>query len=340
MRHLIRYLVLAVPLVAASCAGAGQQFATITNFETDSGHVVERCVVGYRTYGTMNADKSNVIILPTWFGGTTADYESFGKVGPGALADSSRYFVITIDSLGNGVSCSPSNSKLINGAAFQQITIADMVRAQYEFLMRQMKIDRVHAVIGISMSGMQGFRWLEMYPEFMRKVVIVDGSPRVTSYDLLQWRTQKEIGLAMREGGFSDVEIGGVMSRLHYLTLFTPAYFVETVPVDQLDEFLAPTFKPNPDFRLDNYMAQLDAIMSHSVIGYDAESLQRYASAIKAEVLIVGTASDHMVNPIPARRLAPHIGAEYLSIDSNCGHVGSSCEQAIVNKHVATFLAD
>lgn len=340
MRHLYRYLVFIVVLAVASDAAADQQFAALTNFETDSGHVVEECVVGYRTYGTMNAARSNIIILPTWFGGTTADFESFGKVGPGAFADSDRYFVITIDSLGNGVSCSPSNSKLQSGAVLKEISIADMVRAQHQLLTQELNISTVHAVLGISMSGMQGFRWLEMYPEFMQKVVIVDGSPRATSYDLLQWRTQKEIGLAMRDGGYSDKKIGGILSRLNYLTLFTPEYFVETVPTDQLDGFLASTYKPNPAFSLDNYVSQLDAIMKHSVIGSDSESLQRYAEKVRADVLIIGAASDHMVNPVPARQLAPYLGAEYMSIDSNCGHIASSCEQEIVNARVATFLAE
>ncbi|MDX1518217.1 MAG: hypothetical protein R3288_15330, partial [Woeseiaceae bacterium] len=109
MNRIVAVLAGAMLLVAADVVhGAEQQFHRLADFELDSGERLD-CRVGYRTYGVLQADGSNVILFPTWFGGTTNDLETFGKVGPGALADSDRYFVITVDALGNGVSCSPSN---------------------------------------------------------------------------------------------------------------------------------------------------------------------------------------------------------------------------------------
>ena len=82
--------------------------------------------IGYRTYGRLAPDKSNAIVVLTWFGGTSEGLA--GWIGPGNLYDSSKYYVIVIDALGDGVSSSPSNSKL------SQITVRDMVRSQYELL--------------------------------------------------------------------------------------------------------------------------------------------------------------------------------------------------------------
>src|SRR6478735_2321168 len=69
-----------------------QQFASIGDFKLTSGEVIRDCQVGYRTFGKLNADKSNVIIFPTWAGGTTEQLKS--QIGPGKLIDSNEYFVI------------------------------------------------------------------------------------------------------------------------------------------------------------------------------------------------------------------------------------------------------
>lgn len=340
MRLLFQGLAAIAWFTLAQCVSAEQKAFVIHDFAVSSGDVVTHCQVGYRTYGNMNEDRSNIVIFPTWFGGTTADLEKFGNVGAAAFADSDRYFVITIDSLGNGVSCSPSNSTLKNGESLRSISTSDMINSQYALLTKHLGIDHVHAVIGISMGGMQGFRWLEMYPDFMDKVVIADGSPRMTSYDLLQWRTHKEIGRKLQRGGYSDAEVGGFLSRLSYLTLFTPDYFVESVPAAKLGEFLAPTFESNADFSVDDYVSQLDAMMSHDVIGVDVNGVENFANRVRADVLVIGTSSDHMVNPAPAKQMATEMGVSYLEVTSNCGHIGTSCEGRLVNTRVAEFLAE
>ena len=314
--------------------GAEQQFHRLAGLNLDSGQRLD-CNVGYRTYGSPNPDRSNVILFPTWFGGTTHDLEQFGKVGPGALADSDRYFVITVDALGNGVSCSPSNSELKIGQPPMAITTGDMVRSQRRLLAEAFDIERVHAVLGISMGGMQALRWLELHPEFMDKLVVIDGSPRMTSYDLLQWTVHRDIVRTLQAEGASDETIDGIASRTAYLTLYTPDYFIETLAPDALDEFMAPSYAPDPAFRADDYVSQLDAMMDHDVLSGDFLDVARNSGV---DVLIVSTPSDQMVQQRPARQLALEIGAETLSLVSNCGHIGSSCESERVNGRVAEFL--
>lgn len=314
--------------------GAEQQFHLLADFELDSGDRLD-CQVGYRTYGALRPDESNVILFPTWFGGTTNELETIGKVGPGALADSDRYFVITIDALGNGVSCSPSNGILKASGSQMTITTADMVRSQHRLVSEAFGIDRVHAVLGISMGGMQALRWLELYPQFMDKVVVIDGSPKMTSYDLLHWTVYRDIVRSLQAEGASDETIGGIMARTTYLTLFTPDYFIETIAPDALDDFLAPSYAPNPAFRADDYVSQLDAMMNHDVLTGDFVDAVRQSGV---DVLIVSTPSDHMVQQRPAQALAEEIGAETLSLDSVCGHIGSSCESERVSDRVAAFL--
>ncbi len=88
-------------------AQSQQQFAEIGDLELVSGDVITNCKIGYRTFGKLNTDSSNVIIYPTWFEGTT---ENVGRlIEKYRFIDTTKYFIIAIDALGNGVSTSPSN---------------------------------------------------------------------------------------------------------------------------------------------------------------------------------------------------------------------------------------
>ncbi|MEQ9562872.1 MAG: hypothetical protein RLN69_10145, partial [Woeseiaceae bacterium] len=88
-----------IPLFLASyvVAEGEQQFSQFENCPLAGGAVLEDCRVGYRTFGTLNAERSNAVLFPTWFGGTSGDYLDYGYIGPGLFADTSEYFVIAID---------------------------------------------------------------------------------------------------------------------------------------------------------------------------------------------------------------------------------------------------
>lgn len=82
--------------------------AYLGDFVLESGKVLKDLTIGYRTHGTRNADGSNVILFPTWFNGQTDGVESY-VVNKHPFVDQTKYFVIAVDAIGNGVSTSPSN---------------------------------------------------------------------------------------------------------------------------------------------------------------------------------------------------------------------------------------
>jgi homoserine O-acetyltransferase len=101
------------------------QVATIGAFKTEGGGIIENCKIGYRTIGRLNSNNSNVILWPTWFNGTSNDLINIIP----SLKDTTGFYIVAMDALGNGLSSSPSNTP-----SFPSISIRDMVKAAHEFL--------------------------------------------------------------------------------------------------------------------------------------------------------------------------------------------------------------
>src|SRR5512146_151039 len=96
-------VVFAVILAAALfCTAQEQKFASLSDFKLVSGEVIKDCRIGYRTFGQMNADKSNVVVFPTWFGGTSEELWRY-HIAADKTIDPAQYYVIAIDALANGV---------------------------------------------------------------------------------------------------------------------------------------------------------------------------------------------------------------------------------------------
>src|ERR1700743_1970521 len=172
--------------LAASSYAQEQKFADLGDFKLVSGEVLRNCRIGYRTFGKMNADRSNVFVFPTWAGGTTEQLKD--NVGAGKLISDADYFVILIDALANGVSSSPSNSTAQPHMKFPKIAVRDMVNTEHELMTKTLGIQHFRAWIGIAIGVMQTFQWIVSYPDFMYMAIPIVGSPHVAPYDVVMWR--------------------------------------------------------------------------------------------------------------------------------------------------------
>ena len=150
----------------------------------DCGTALQRLVVAYRTYGALNAARSNAILICHALTGDQYVAETHpltGRdgwwdmvVGPGKPIDTDRYFVICTNVLGGCMGSSgprtprddrpPGAPLALWGTDFPPVTIRDMVRAQKR-LIDDLGITRLFAVIGGSMGGMQVLQWAASYPE-------------------------------------------------------------------------------------------------------------------------------------------------------------------------------
>ena len=149
------------------------------SLELDCGKVIKDFPLAYETYGTLNKNKSNAILV---FHALTGDQfvtninpitkrEGWwtAAVGPGKAIDTNKYFVICANVLGGCMGSfgpkeiNPKTNKLF-GTTFPVITIRDMVRAQY-YLLEHLQINKLLAVTGGSMGGMQVLQFTSLYPD-------------------------------------------------------------------------------------------------------------------------------------------------------------------------------
>jgi len=291
---------------------AALHLANLGDFKLENGQVIHDCRIGYRTYGQLAPDKSNVILVPTWLAGTTEGLE--GWIGSGKLYDSDKYFIVTVDAFGDGISSSPSNG------AEAQFTIRDMVHSQHELLTRELKIDHVFAVSGLSMGGMQTLQWVVSYPDFMTRAVAITGSPKLTAFDLLLWKTELPL-LKSPEG----LKTAANINEMH---LRTSAYIIAHVKdVDALIQAHQEGLK-NLDYR--DYASQLRAVIGQDIAPTDK---------IRAKMLIVVSEQDQMVNPQPAIEFARTTHSALVTLTGDCGHLAVACESKKLTDEVARFLA-
>jgi len=330
-----------------------QQFAALGDFKLASGEVIRDCRIGYRTLGTLNAEKSNAILWPTWLGGQSHDLLSY--VGPGRVVestqlravDSDEYYVILVDAIGNGISTSPSNSKAQPLLKFPRITIRDMVEAEHRLATEVLGITHLHAVMGVSMGGMQTFEWAVRYPDFMDLAISIVGSPQSTFEDKLLWTSSIraiELDPAWHDGApTGPLDPGLVLANLiEEMNSTSPDYQIAHTKPGEFNVFLAEMSK---DAKEDGGAAadrirQRQAIIDLDIPSEFGVTLPLAAKQVHARMLVFVSPQDHMVNPHPAQEFAAAIGAPVITMDTPCGHLSFGFQCVPIGPVVARFLAD
>ncbi len=166
--------------------------------QLDSGARLEGLEIAYRTFGALNADKSNAVLVCH---ALTGDQHAAGKhpisgkdgwwsrlIGPGLPLDPARHFIVCSNVIGGCMGSSgPSSINPATGEAwgltFPVITIADMVRAQ-ALLLDHLGVDTLFAAVGGSMGGMQVLQWAADYPHRLFAAVVVASAPRHSAQNI------------------------------------------------------------------------------------------------------------------------------------------------------------
>ena len=334
-RHAAAWLGLAVLTTghaSAEDALPSQQFADLGSCETMSGTPIADCRIGFRTAGTLNKDRSNAVLVPTWFRGTS---EGHLFLASSEAIDPRKFFIIFADAIGNGVSISPSNSTAQPMGAFPKLRVADMVDAQYRLVKKQFGIEKLYGVVGISMGGMQAFEWGVRHPDFTDRIVVIVGSPQLSAFDIVRWRAQNQLIAMARDCQCSEpLQINSLLSMMSD----PPEVISKKVSREEALGSLPP---PNPldiGSSWDGHR-QAEAMMYHDIARDMDGDLAATAKAIVADVLVIVAMDDRVVTPHPALKFAELDGAKTVILNSGCGHGAFRCESQTMNNALHAFLA-
>ncbi|MFY9327844.1 MAG: homoserine O-acetyltransferase [Georgfuchsia sp.] len=184
-------------------SGVGQVVAQRAHFDAPlalrSGAVLPAYDIVYETYGTLNATRSNAILVCHALSGTHHVAGTYADapddvgwwdniIGPGRPLDTDRFFVVGVNNLGGchgstgPSSINPATDKPW-GADFPLVAVIDWVRAQAR-LADLLGIDAWAAVIGGSLGGMQALRWTITFPERIRHALVIAAAPKLTAQNI------------------------------------------------------------------------------------------------------------------------------------------------------------
>ncbi|NEX60787.1 alpha/beta fold hydrolase [Noviherbaspirillum galbum] len=154
----------------------------VGNQVLQSGITFRDLKLAYQTYGQLNADRSNAILMLTPFAANHRDLE--WMIGPGQALDPQHYFIVIANMIGNGFSSSPSNAQPpFNHSRWPNCTILDNVRAQRRLALEEIGIKRFALVCGWSMGGMQAYQWASSYPDSVARLAVVCGAARTSPHN-------------------------------------------------------------------------------------------------------------------------------------------------------------
>ena len=149
-----------------------------------SGNILRSAKLAYKTYGTLNSKKDNVVLLPTFFTGTHKRNEGF--FGKNRAINPDIHFIISVNMFGNGLSTSPSNADALqSGSNFPSITLYDNIFCQHRLLTKEFKIKRIALVAGWSMAGCQAYQWAAQFPDMVNAILPFCSSAKTSNHNFV-----------------------------------------------------------------------------------------------------------------------------------------------------------
>lgn len=329
-----------------------QQRFELGDFELVSGAIIENCFLSYVMHGTRSQDGPNVIVVTSAIAGNAHRLDFL--IGTGKAFDLQTYCIISIDALGNGQSSSSSNSETQPGMHFPRFTIRDVVNSQQRLLTEKFRFQRVLAIAGASMGGMQALEWGTSHSAYMQALIALVPLARTPAWSVAVNETSRKI--LMADANWNDGQYTQQPRRAWRAWTNLMQTLVSTTPNGLRDKF--PRAQDVIDwmrgleqrtldagFDANDWIYQTWAYDDHDIgtaLGFGGNT-KRAVQSISARSPILGPPLD-LYNPIDDQReLADHLpNADYVEIPSNSGHSASNPTMVddadYLNKVIGDFL--
>ena len=340
------------PPLAPGHVDAPHREAALGDLVLESGERIEDFRQSYVTHGRLDAARSNaVLICPAL---TATHHRLDFLIGAGRALDPARWFVIAADPIGNGLSTSPSNSAAQPGMRFPRFVLRDMVAAQHRLLVEHLDIDRVHAVVGASMGGMQALQWAVSHPSVMQCIVAMTPMARTHPWAVLVTETARACLMAdpawMGQGFTGRPERGwrAYTGLMNALLMRTPEALASIDGALEahcwFDDLVAQ--QAAIGFDAHDYLYQSWAYEAHDVgttpgvVGGTDAAL----ASITARAVLLSPPLDLFNPPAAARSAAAAMpNVRFVEIPSSQGHLSATSQRAddaaFLNRAIGEFIA-
>ncbi|HWQ67159.1 MAG TPA: homoserine O-acetyltransferase [Methanospirillum sp.] len=348
-------------------------------FSLESGETLPQLSIAYETYGTLDRDRTNAILICHALSGdahAAGYHEGNDKpgwwdtvIGPGKAFDTDQYFIICSNVLGGckgttGPSSINPTTNAPYGLSFPVITIADMVKVQHR-LVRHLGISRLFAVVGGSMGGMQALQWSVSYPQCAGRVIVIAS----TAYSTPQQIAFNEVARsAIRSDpdwnhgqyyeGFPPVRGLSLARMIGHITYLSDESMHQKFGRG-LQERSEYSFDLTTDFQVESYLhyqgdrftKRFDAnsylYISKAIDYFDLAIKGSLADAfrdVKAKFLIVSISSDWLYPPYLSQEIVSALTSlncdvDYCEIRSNYGHDAFLLEEGQMNYLLGRFIS-
>ncbi len=329
-------------------------------FVTESGEILPDVTLAYETWGQLNADRDNALLVIHALTGDAhaashpeIQYDRPGwwepLIGEGRPIDTNKYYVICANSLGSCYGSTGPGSTSPDGTAyrlrFPQLTVRDLVSAQLR-LLEKLSIDHLACVIGGSLGGMQALEMTIMQPDLAERAVIVAASGRFHSQGIAFNEIQRRaimLDPAWDNGNYrsgADPDQGVALARM----LGMVTYQSDAGMSRRFDRNVAryhawPEFQNKYDvegylhYQGDKLARRFDAntylylsrVMDSHDIGRGRTGYLESAASIRARALFIGVSSDILFPTVHVKNIADAIRttggyAKYWELQTDDGH--------------------
>jgi homoserine O-acetyltransferase len=381
MQVTLRSAVLALAALAAAPAFAQSPALIVEKktfempaYTTAAGGTIKNVKIGWQSAGTLNADKSNAILITHFFSGTSHAFGKYAEsdpgpgywdaiIGPGKAVDTNKYFVLSSDTLVNlnvkaprvvttgPASINPDTGKPY-GMTFPVVSIRDFVNVQ-KALVESLGIRKLHAVMGPSMGALQAYEWAASYPDMVSRVVAVIGTPSADPFligwlDI--WAEPIRVDPKWKGGDYyeSGPPLDGLKAALKAITLHANhwEWASKTYGVAPAEEGKDPAKAFDNKFKIQSALDVASAVRARTA---DANSLLYLvkanqlaaadASKIKAPALILYAPTDLVFYAPYVEQVAKTIGAETGQLPGPNGHLNGVAAIAQAGEKISAFLA-
>ena len=319
-------------------AGSDQVFV-LGDHHLVCGQTIRDARIVYQQFGELNADRSNLVLMPTSYGARPADLA--WTVGP--VLDPSRWCIVIAGQFGNGLSSSPSHGGMGLSEQGWLVHHGDNVAAQKRLLEEQFGVTRLPLIYGWSMGAQQAYQWAVSHPELVERICCVCATARTSVHNRLFCLSLRQALMAdpawnghsfdaVPERGlrtFAFIYASWAVSQPHYRQVVEPL----ALHVEQ--QWLPYYTRHDPR----DLMAMLDTWMAHDVAG--GGDLSAALGSIQARAAVVAGSHDlyFTVEDMAADAdLIPD--CEFYVISSELGHRAGNPHSSVPEQELLRRIVD